>query len=274
MVDLSADDCQHSIMDRVHAVPAFRDNYIWLLRGSAGQGSEQATAIVDPGDAAPVLQALEQLELAPVAILITHHHSDHIGGVGELCERFRIPVYGPAQESIPGITHPVREGDRVAIPGLPVFDVLDVPGHTAGHIAYAGQQSLFCGDTLFAGGCGRLFEGTAAQLYSSLQKLSQLPDEIWIYCAHEYTLSNLNFALAVEPDNPVLQNRIQQTRQLRQDHKITLPSRMGVEKLTNPFLRCQTPAIVAAAAHHAGLPLTPGVETFATLRRWKDHWQG
>jgi hydroxyacylglutathione hydrolase len=274
MVDLAVDDCQHSIMDRVHAVPAFRDNYIWLLRGSADQGSEQATAIVDPGDADPVFRALDRLALTPVAILITHHHADHIGGVKELCARFHIPVYGPAQESIPDVTHPLKEGDRVAIPGLPAFDVLEVPGHTAGHIAYAGQQSLFCGDTLFAGGCGRLFEGTAAQLYASLQKLSQLPDETWIYCAHEYTLSNLSFALAVEPDNPVLQSRIQQTRLLRRDHKITLPSRMGVEKLTNPFLRCLTPAIVAAAAHHAGSPLTPGVEAFAALRRWKDHWQG
>lgn len=261
-------------MDRVHAVPAFRDNYIWLLSGTQGEGASRPTAVVDPGDARPVLQALDKLDLIPVAILITHHHSDHIGGVRELCARFRIPVYGPAQESVPDITHPLREGDRVEISGLPAFDVLEVPGHTAGHIAYTGKQSLFCGDTLFAGGCGRLFEGTAAQLFSSLQKLASLPDDTWIYCAHEYTLGNLNFALAVEPDNPVLQSRIQQTRQLRQEHQATVPSELGMEKRTNPFLRCHIPAIVTAAERHAGHSLSPGVETFAVLRRWKDMWQG
>ena len=261
-------------MDEVHAVPAFRDNYIWLLDGDQDNHAGRATAIVDPGDARPVIQALAKLDLTPVAILITHHHPDHVGGVKELCARFHIPVYGPAQEIIPDITHPLREGDRVELSGLPAFDILDVPGHTAGHIAYAGKQSLFCGDTLFAGGCGRLFEGSAAQLHASLQKLALLPDDTWIYCAHEYTLSNLNFALAVEPDNPVLQSRIQQTRQLRQEHKATIPSQLGVEKRTNPFLRCHIPAVVAAVEQHTGHPVSPGVETFAALRQWKDHWQG
>ena len=260
-------------MDRVLAVPAFRDNYIWLLSGALDSDRGQPVAIVDPGDAHPVLQALEKLGLNPVAIIITHHHSDHIGGVRELHGHFPIPVYGPAQEAIPDITHPLREGDRVEIPGLPAFDVLEVPGHTAGHIAYAGKQSLFCGDTLFAGGCGRLFEGTAAQLYSSLQKLTLLGDDTWIYCAHEYTLNNLEFAQAVEPDNSVLQSRIQQTRKLRQEGKATVPSQLGMEILTNPFLRCHLPAVVAAAEHHAGHSLSPGPETFAVLRHWKDHWQ-
>jgi len=261
-------------MDVVHAVPAFRDNYIWLLNGNRDTQPGRATAIVDPGDARPVVQALDELELIPVAILITHHHPDHIGGVKELCARFRIPVYGPAQEDIPDITHPLREGDRVELSGLPAFDILEVPGHTSGHIAYAGKQSLFCGDTLFAGGCGRLFEGTAAQLHSSLQKLALLPDDTWIYCAHEYTLSNLDFALAVEPENPALQSRIQQTRQLRQGHKATVPSQLRIEKLTNPFLRCHIPAVIAAVEQYSGHTVSPGVETFAALRHWKDHWQG
>lgn len=274
MVDLITSGCQHEHMDQIHAIPAFRDNYIWMLIGSRGKHVKQPTAIVDPGDARPVLQSLEMLELTPVAILITHHHADHIGGVRELCARFQIPVYGPAQEAIADITHPLREGDRVEIAGLPRLDILDVPGHTAGHIAYVGLQSLFCGDTLFAGGCGRLFEGTASQLYSSLQKLTLLPDKTWIYCAHEYTLNNLNFAQTIEPDNPVLHHRIQYTRQLRQEHKASIPSQMAMEKHTNPFLRCHIPAVVAATERHAGRRLSPGEETFAALRDWKDHWQG
>jgi hydroxyacylglutathione hydrolase len=261
-------------MALVHAVPAFRDNYIWLLCGVTGNDTRQPVAIVDPGDALPVLRTVDKLRLVPIAILITHHHSDHIGGIAELCARFRIPVYGPAQEAIPGVTHPLVEGDRVDLPGMPLLEVLEVPGHTAGHIAYVGEKLLFCGDTLFAGGCGRLFEGTAAQLYSSLQKFSLLSDDTWIYCAHEYTLANLNFAQTVEPDNPMLQHRIQQTRILRQEDKPTVPSELGMEKRTNPFLRCHLPSIMAAAARHAGHSLAPGAETFAALRGWKDNWQG
>jgi hydroxyacylglutathione hydrolase len=261
-------------MAQVHAVPAFRDNYIWLLCGIESGVTPRPVAIVDPGDALPVLRAIDRLDLTPVAILITHHHSDHIGGIGELYSRFHVPVYGPEQEAIPGITHPLREGHQVELDGFPSLNVIEVPGHTAGHIAYVGEKLLFCGDTLFAGGCGRLFEGTAPQLYSSLQKLALLPDDTWIYCAHEYTLSNLNFAQAVEPDNPVLQARIQQTRLLRQENKATVPSDLATEKDTNPFLRCHIPAVVAAAEHNAGRALSPGAETFAVLRRWKDHWQG
>jgi hydroxyacylglutathione hydrolase len=261
-------------MEEVHAVPAFRDNYIWLLCGAEDDQGLRPTAIVDPGDAPPVLQAVERLGLTPVAILITHHHSDHIGGIQELRARFPIPVYGPAHETIPGITHPLREGARVEISGLPFLEVMEVPGHTAGHIAYAGGDLLFCGDTLFAGGCGRLFEGTAAQLYGSLQKIALLSDDTWIYCAHEYTLSNLNFAREVEPDNAVLQNRAAQTQRIRQAGKATVPTQLGIEKRTNPFLRCDTSSVVAGVAHHVGQTLEPGVETFAALRRWKDQWRG
>ena len=274
MVDLINGGCQHKTMNNVHAVPAFRDNYIWLLSGMGVTGSDKPAAIVDPGDARPVITALERLNFVPVAILITHHHNDHIGGVKEICDRFSIPVFGPAQESIPNITHPLREGDRVEIPGFPSFEVLEVPGHTSGHIAYFGEKTLFCGDTLFAGGCGRLFEGTAEQLYASLQKLSSLPDDTWIYCAHEYTLTNLSFALTVEPDNSVLQTRIKQTRQLREELQATVPSKLDLEKRTNPFLRCHIPSIVTAVENHTGAHLSSGVETFAALRSWKDHWQG
>jgi hydroxyacylglutathione hydrolase len=172
------------------------------------------------------------------------------------------------------MTHPLREGARVAIPGLPPLDVMDVPGHTAGHIAYVGAKRLFCGDTLFAGGCGRLFEGTAEQLYTSLQKIVLLPDDTWFYCAHEYTLSNLTFAREVEPENTLLQDRIEQTRQLRQAGKATIPAELGIEKRTNPFLRCHSPTIVAGVARHTGRTIAPGVETFAALRLWKDQWHG
>ena len=262
------------IMTEVRAVPAFRDNYIWMLCGAGNGEARRPVAIVDPGDAEPVLQALTDQDLAPVAILITHHHADHIGGVQQLLAHFAVPVYGPAHEAIPAIVYPLREGDRVEIPGLPRLRVLDVPGHTAGHIAYIGEHLLLCGDTLFAGGCGRLFEGTAEQLYSSLQKIALLPDDTWIYCAHEYTLSNLNFAAEVEPDNSVLQTRIEQTRRLRQAGKATVPAELGMEKRTNPFLRCNNPTIVANAARHSGRNLAPGVETFAVLRHWKDQWRG
>lgn len=259
-------------MIEVRAVPAFRDNYIWMLCGM--EAGRTIAAIVDPGDAAPVLQALDAHHLTPVAILITHHHADHIGGIRELLAQHRLPVYGPARESIPALSHPLREGDRLALPGLPPLTVMEVPGHTAGHIAYTGADRLFCGDTLFAGGCGRLFEGSAAQLYASLQKIASLPNDTWIYCAHEYTLANLNFAAEVEPDNPALQERLARTRTQRRAGIATVPTELGLEKRTNPFLRCTEPAVVAAAARHAGREQAPGLETFTALRRWKDDWRG
>jgi hydroxyacylglutathione hydrolase len=274
MVDPADHGWQHADMIEVHAVPAFQDNYIWLLCGTGNGETRRPAAIVDPGDAAPVLRALAERELTPVAIFITHHHSDHVGGVQELLAHFPIPVYGPAREAIPAITHPLREGDCIGITGLPPLRILDIPGHTAGHIAYVGKRLLFCGDTLFAGGCGRLLGGTAAQLYDSLQKLMSLPDDTWNYCAHEYTLNNLNFAIQVEPDNSMLRTRLEQTLASRQAGKATVPTELGIEKGTNPFLRCNNPTIVASTACSSGHPLAPGVETFAALRRWKDHWRG
>ena len=258
-------------MVQVHAIPAFRDNYIWLIEGD---GEPPTVAIVDPGDAVAVVQTLKQRGLTPSALLITHHHPDHVGGVEALCAHYPLSVYGPAAETIPCMTHPLREGDEVTLPGLPRFSVIDVPGHTAGHIAYYGGGLLFCGDTLFAGGCGRLFEGSPAQMHASLQKLAALPAATQIYCAHEYTLSNLRFAVTVEPANPVLQTRYRETQDLRRRGLATVPASLGLEPETNPFLRSHVPAVTAAASRHAGQPRQPGVDTFAALRDWKDHWNG
>jgi len=254
-------------MPHVIAVHAFSDNYIWLV----GAPDSPLVAIVDPGEAGPVLQALDKHRLTPAAILITHHHADHVGGVRQLLGQFDIPVYGPKHESIPGIDYPLAEGDHVVLDSIPLeFDVLDVPGHTRGHIAYYGHQMLFCGDTLFSVGCGRLFEGTAEQMHASLEKIRALPDDTAIYCAHEYTLDNIRFARVVEPDNPDLQAREAEARKLRAGNTPTVPSSLGVEKRTNPFLRSHIPAVIAAAEAFQGRALTEAAAVFGTVRHWKD----
>jgi hydroxyacylglutathione hydrolase len=248
-------------------IPAFEDNYIWLIRDTR----RPQVAIVDPGDADPVLAAVAAEGLQPLAILITHHHYDHVGGVAELVARFHIPVYGPARETIPHLSHPVAEGDTVELEALGArFQVMDVPGHTAGHIAYVGHGMLFCGDTLFTGGCGRLFEGTPAQMYQALSRIRALPDETQVYCAHEYTEANLRFACIAEPDNTALVQRQQETAALRAQGRPTVPAALGLEKATNPFLRFDVPALVQAAEAFAGHPLTPGAEVFGVIRHWKD----
>jgi hydroxyacylglutathione hydrolase len=189
-------------MPTIIPIPAFVDNYIWLVReGSAG-------AVVDPGDAAPVIAYLQREGITLTAIIATHHHGDHVGGIRDLTARWPVPVYGPASEAIPGRTQALIEGDAIVVPGIGLpLSTLDIPGHTAGHIALVGQDLVFCGDTLFAAGCGRLFEGTPAQMVASLGKLAALPDMTRIYCGHEYSLSNLRFALAVEPDSAALRDR-------------------------------------------------------------------
>ncbi|HHM05258.1 MAG TPA: hydroxyacylglutathione hydrolase, partial [Gammaproteobacteria bacterium] len=192
----------------------------------------------------------------------------------DLARQYAMPVYAPAAERIPGATRALSDGDTVAVPGFPVFQVLGVPGHTPGHIAFLSDNALFCGDTLFGGGCGRLLGGTAAQLHASLLRLAGLPDETLIYCAHEYTLDNLRFALNVEPANAALQTRLERDTQRRRAGLPTLPSSLGEEKRTNPFLRCHRPAVAAAASAHAGRQLDTPAEVFAALRRWKDHWHG
>ncbi|MBI5613277.1 MAG: hydroxyacylglutathione hydrolase [Gammaproteobacteria bacterium] len=254
-------------MEPVLHVPAFQDNYIWLIRGR----SPDRVAIVDPGDAAPVLAALAERRLTPVAILCTHHHADHVGGVAELLAQFPVPVYGPARERIEGVSHPLAEGARVIVPELGLdFAVLDIPAHTAGHIAYHGGGLLFCGDTLFSAGCGRLFEGSAAQMAQSLAKLAALPDDTAVYCGHEYTAANLRFALAVEPDNRAAQAHLAQVLAWRAAGRPSLPSTVGRERRINPFLRTHEPAVRAAAERHAGRALATATEVFGVLRAWKD----
>lgn len=248
-------------------LPAFRDNYIWLLRAGA------CAVVVDPGEAAPVLRYLADEGLTLAAILITHHHPDHVGGVAELLAHAPVPVYGPALETIPGIDHPVGEGDVVCLPGLGIeLRVFDIPGHTAGHVGYYGESALFCGDTLFAAGCGRLFEGTPAQMFDSLQKLAALPGDTRVYCTHEYTLSNLAFAAAVEPVNDAISERIAASEAMRAANQPTVPFPLSGEMLTNPFLRTHEPAVIRQAETQAGRGLTSPVEVFAALREWKNRF--
>jgi len=259
-------------MPSIIPVPAFADNYIWLIV------QDGRAAVVDPGDAAPVLAHLDRERLTLSAILNTHHHGDHVGGNAKLLERAAVPVFGPAGEAIPGCTHPLREGDAIEVPGVNVrLSVLDVPGHTAGHIAYAGDIDgpvVFCGDTLFAAGCGRLFEGTAEQMWTSLSKLAALPPGTRAYCAHEYTLANLRFARAVEPDSAALAARTARDGATRAAGRPTVPSTIADELATNPFLRADQPAVRRAAEAHAGKPLPGPVASFAALREWKNDFRG
>jgi hydroxyacylglutathione hydrolase len=259
-------------MASIIPIPAFADNYIWLIRDGL------RAAVVDPGDASPVIAYLDANGVELTAIVTTHHHADHVGGNRDLLARWPCPVLGPADETIPGRTRALGEGDRVDVPGLDVeFDVLDVPGHTAGHIAYVGEVSaapvVFCGDTLFAGGCGRLFEGTAEQMWSSLSKLAALDPATRAYCAHEYTLANLRFARAGEPGNEDLVARVTREQDKRSRDEPTVPSTIADERATNPFLRAGEPAVRVAAEAHAGHTLPDVVATFAELRAWKNSFR-
>ena len=255
-------------------LPAFRDNYIWLLQRG------ESAAVVDPGDGEPVLAALRKLGLRLEAILLTHHHADHVGGVEALLAAWphgeRPLIFGPAAESITGVTRPLAGGESIHLPGLGLeFQVLAVPGHTRGHLAYfcqlAGQPALFCGDTLFGAGCGRLFEGTPSQMARSLACIASLPDTTAIYCAHEYTAMNLGFAQAVEPRNPDISRRVAEVAALRRRDQPTLPSSLALEKATNPFLRCAQPEVIAAARRQGALGDDP-VSVFAALREWRNQF--
>jgi hydroxyacylglutathione hydrolase len=282
-MDFSADGCampalfNKSLDESVNkslsvlAVPAFNDNYLWLIHDS------RLAAVVDPGDAQPILAALDAHGLTLAAILLTHHHADHVGGVQTLLQHYKVPVFGPAGEAIAGVTSPLREGDTATIPELGLsLSVLDVPGHTSGHIAYVaqGQPWLFCGDTLFAGGCGRLFEGSPAQMVDSLAKLASLPGDTQVYCAHEYTISNLRFALAVEPGNSRLVERMAAEQAKRARQQATVPSTIALENATNPFLRYLEPSIIASLQGDGRLTAKDGpVAAFAALREWKNNFK-
>ena len=259
-------------MAAIIPIPAFADNYVWLLREG------RAAVVVDPGDAAPVQAYLDREGLDLAAIVATHHHGDHVGGIEALVARRQVPVYGPARETIPARTRALREGDGVVLEelGLELL-VLDVPGHTAGHIAYTGRVAdapvLFCGDTLFAAGCGRIFEGTPATMWTSLSKLAALDPATRVFCAHEYTLANLRFAAAVEPANAALAQRRARDAALRDRGQPTVPSTIADELATNPFLRAGEPAVRAAAEAHAGRLLDGDVAVFAALRAWKNGYR-
>lgn len=254
-------------MTSVRPVRAFSDNYIWLLEDATGKA-----VVVDPGQADPVNAALAADELTLSAILVTHHHFDHTGGVASLASTWGCPVYAPENPAIDAVTHRVAAGDSVEVLDCH-FEVLAVPGHTLDHIAYfqAGDAPLlFCGDTLFAGGCGRVFEGTFPMMFESLQRLAALPDNTRVYCAHEYTLANLAFAEAVEPGNTDLLARMAHARALREENTPTVPSLLSTERLTNPFLRCSQTGVVQGLSNAGRSGGGRAQDRFAELRKWKD----
>ncbi|MGI1678125.1 MAG: hydroxyacylglutathione hydrolase [Cellvibrionaceae bacterium] len=276
-------------------VPAFNDNYLWILHLK----DDKQAYVVDPGDAKPIRDALSRNGLTLAGILVTHHHPDHTAGIGELIKEFghkNVPVYGPDGGSVPSVTHPLHDGDVLNLQNGLTLKVFEVPGHTLDHIAYfydpqsqhlpsspdistkslgnhnKGKPALFGGDTLFAAGCGRLFEGTPAQMHHSLSKYMAFPDETLVYCAHEYTLANLAFASAVEPKNQELLERVTRETAKREQNLSTIPTNIGLEKATNPFLRCHIPSVVQSAESYAGNTLTSEEEIFGAIRQWKDNF--
>lgn len=259
-------------------ISAFQDNYIWILDDG------KSAWVVDPGESSPVIQVLESNTLSLKGILVTHHHNDHIGGIHELlnwASKSGLPpiqVVAGLRDDIPGRTRGVLEGDCVELFDGCIAQVLEVPGHTLGHIAFYLPSSetpghLFCGDTLFAGGCGRLFEGTPEQMHHSLRKFAALPADTLVCCAHEYTLSNLRFAMEIEPQNSDLIQWMLEAKKLRESGLPTVPTNLGLESKVNPFMRCHVPEVIKVASMHAGEQFVDSVKTFATLRAWKDNFK-
>jgi hydroxyacylglutathione hydrolase len=250
---------------QIDAIPAFEDNYIWALRANGH------AAVVDPGEAAPVLRFLEKTGDRLCAILVTHKHGDHVGGIAELVARHPVPVYGPTREAAEVVTHPLAADAHVVLDELGVtLEVMEVPGHTLGHVAFYSAGVLFCGDTLFGAGCGRVFEGTLAQMYASLARLAALPPDTRVYCAHEYTQSCLRFARTVEPANAAIDARSDKVAHQRAAGQPSVPSTLAEELATNPFLRWRAPAVVAAATARLGRPPVDDAETFGAIRVWRD----
>ncbi len=259
-------------MAHIITVPAFSDNYIWLVCGENLKDDKKYAVIVDPGEAAPVLLALEKNAIQPIAILITHFHHDHVGGINDLLKSYPdLAIYGPSSEDIPQITHPLNGNETLEIDKIDTqFQVMNVHGHTAGHIAYYTKGKLFCGDTLFAGGCGRVFNGTMEDLHDSLKKISQLPEDTLIYCAHEYTLDNLGFAKWVEPDSGDVLAREEADRDLIDNDQATVPSLLSLELATNPFMRTHLPHVAKRVAQATDKMLNNSTEVFTAMRIWKD----
>ncbi len=250
---------------RITPISAFSDNYIWLL------GRGKRAVVVDPGDAAPVHAALAQSGQSLDAIVVTHHHGDHVGGVASLANAYGAHIYGPANSPFGRIDERLSEGARITLLGEE-FSVLAVPGHTLDHIAYWSETlgAIFCGDTLFACGCGRLFEGSAEQMFASLEKIASLPEDTWVYCAHEYTSANIRFALAADPENPDLWRRRDDCANQRLLGQPTVPSTLRLEKATNPFLRSADPSVRATVLSQRPGGNSDAKSIFAALRAWKD----
>lgn len=263
---------QSTTIMKVSMIKAFSDNYIWAISSNESQNM----ALVDPGDANVCIEFIEQQQLQLSSILITHHHADHVGGINTLVEycknkQWPLTIYGPESESIPHCDVALNDSHTVKLADLGFeFSIIDLPGHTSGHIAYLSQDNLFCGDTLFSGGCGRLFEGTPSQMLSSLEKLSALPERTHVYCAHEYTQANLNFALTVEPGNSELVHYYNQVLQKREQGIATIPTSIMLEKKINPFLRCHEPSLMTSASEYSEVKVEDKLKAFTIIRAWKD----
>ncbi|MDP9082964.1 MAG: hydroxyacylglutathione hydrolase [Pseudomonadota bacterium] len=261
----------HSTHLNVRPVRAFSDNYIWLIESPQDPGRVVA---VDPGDAGPVIEELQRSGASLAAILLTHHHPDHIGGVPELLRHAPVAVIGPDDARITTRTRTVGGAEQCDLPDLGLsFETLRVPGHTVSHIAFWGHGALFCGDTLFSAGCGRMFEGTPTQMNASLTQLKTLPPQTRVFCGHEYTAANLRFALAVDPDNAAAVEYRDHVDRLRAAGNPSLPSTLAIETRVNPFLRCDDPIVVRAAEAHVGQQLTDSAQVFGALRAWKDQFR-